>query len=100
MIKFISAFPKFTDQAITGSKLADGYIFAMILVTVPNFHIVLEPLDSNNRNWTHKLKNLRKLLDYLEDYFEKTLHKGIKTDDIDLVSIAKNNDMESLTKLF
>ncbi len=39
--------------------------------------------------WIQKLTNLRNLIKYIEKFFEDKHDKGIKTNDVDLIEIAR-----------
>ena len=54
----------------------------------------------NPESWTHKLHNLKKIVTLIEEYFEYQINKGIRTKDIELIEIAKNNNIDELAKFF
>ena len=93
MITFVKFFPEYENQNFSPAKLSDGWAFATILKTATDFKINYSDLDQSNEKWTFKLSNLKKIIVKIEEYFEDVIKKGIKTTNIDLIEIAKNNNV-------
>lgn len=75
------------------AKFTDGWAFATILRSAAQFKLSYSELDQSTEKWTFKLSNLKKIIQKIEEYFEDVIHKGIKTKDIDLIEISKNNNI-------
>lgn len=67
------------------STLSSGIPFFAILEGIPNLHLNTASLKAEPSGWPEKLTNLRRLVESIEEYFEKNFGKGLKTGDIDLV---------------
>lgn len=100
MVMFIKRFPQYENENMTPSKFTDGWAFATMLQSAEQFKLSYSDLDQSTQKWTFKLANLKKIINKIEEYFEDTVRKGIKTKDIDLIEIAKNNNIEETIKLF
>lgn len=101
MIRYLKTFEEYREGHFGTEKFTDGWAFATILTAASNFKIKYDELvQPTDIKWPLKLSNLKKIVQLIEEYFEEQIHKGIRTKDIDLVEIAKNNNVEELAKLF
>ena len=100
MVKYLKTFEEYKEENVGPEKFADGWAFATILRAAANFKISYGDLIESSEKWTFKLSNLKKVVSLIEEYFEYQINKGVRTKDIDLIEIAKNNNVEELAKLF
>lgn len=80
--------------------LSDGIAFSKILKLAQGFTFDFRELDDKAENWSQKLKNLRTIVKKIEAYFEAKMRKGIKTKDVNLISIAYNQNRQEISKFF
>lgn len=70
MIKFAKTFEQYRNEKITLEKFSDGHIFATMLRSATNFRLKYGDLVENCEKWTFRLNNLKKIIGFIEDYFE------------------------------
>lgn len=93
MVKYLKTFEEYREENVGPDKFTDGWAFATILRSATNFKISYGDLIESSEKWTFKLSNLKKVVSLIEEYFEYQINKGVRTKDIDLIEIAKNNSV-------
>lgn len=88
------------SEELSFESLANGQIFSRMLLHAQGFRFVFGEFQENPSNWIHKLSNLKLIAKKVAQYFEYKLGKGIKTNDINFIEIAKNNKKTEILKLF
>ena len=81
-------------------ELSDGIILSTILKQAKGFRFEFGELNEKVETWGERLKNLRLIIKKIEEYFETKIGKGIKTKDINLISLTYSRSSEEILKLF
>ena len=68
--------------------MTNGVSFLSLLSTLEDFPLELKDVKHINPTVEEKFDNLARILFGITDYFEKTLTKGVRIDDINIMEIA------------
>ena len=72
------------------AEFSSGLVFGHMLASVDHFPLHERELEADCPRWIERLTNLKKLVQKIESYLGDN-GKQVKTKDIELIEIAKND---------
>ncbi|TPX36316.1 hypothetical protein SmJEL517_g01483 [Synchytrium microbalum] len=100
IVAWVNTFDSVIRKATSIKDLADSVIFFEIVLEIDPQYFKTRPVDASKENWIFKFNNLKRLHKNVISYYEEVLHHTLpKALDVNLTSIARDQDVDELVKL-